>query len=90
MQNNYAEILSESLQLRQAPVAISFTDALPDGLARPQERVAAGCRFWQDAADKGVCHCSQRSCSLRHRDSHPQPVVYAGDHDGSAGCTARL
>jgi uncharacterized protein (DUF169 family) len=52
MQNNYAEILSESLQLRQAPVAISFTDALPDGLARPQERVAAGCRFWQDAAEK--------------------------------------
>jgi uncharacterized protein (DUF169 family) len=52
MQSNYAEILSESLQLRQAPVAISFTNAIPDGLAQPAERVAAGCRFWQDAADK--------------------------------------
>jgi uncharacterized protein (DUF169 family) len=52
MQNNYAEILSVSLQLRQAPVAISFTNAIPDGLAKPDERVAAGCRFWQDAADK--------------------------------------
>lgn len=52
MQNNYAEILSDSLQLRQAPVAISFANAIPDGLGRPDERVAAGCRFWQDAADK--------------------------------------
>jgi uncharacterized protein (DUF169 family) len=52
MQNNYAEILTASLQLRQAPVAISFTDAIPAGLGRPEERVAAGCRFWQDAAGK--------------------------------------
>jgi uncharacterized protein (DUF169 family) len=44
--------LSESLQLRQAPVAISFIDTIPAGVARPQERVAAGCRFWQDAAEK--------------------------------------
>jgi uncharacterized protein (DUF169 family) len=52
MQNNHAQILSDSLQLRQAPVAISFTNTVPDGLGRPDERVAAGCRFWQDAADK--------------------------------------
>jgi uncharacterized protein (DUF169 family) len=52
MQNNYAEFLSDSLQLRQAPVAISFTNTIPEGLGRPEERVAAGCRFWQDAADK--------------------------------------
>jgi uncharacterized protein (DUF169 family) len=52
MQNNCAKILTESLQLRQAPVAISFTDTVPAGLGTPQERVAAGCRFWQDAADK--------------------------------------
>jgi uncharacterized protein (DUF169 family) len=52
MQSNYAEVLSESLQLRQAPVAISFTDTVPAGVSGPDDRVAAGCRFWQDAAEK--------------------------------------
>lgn len=52
MPSNYAAILTESLQLRQPPVAISFADSIPAGLARPEHRVPAGCRFWQDAADK--------------------------------------
>jgi uncharacterized protein (DUF169 family) len=47
---NLAATLSESLNLRQPPVAISFTDTVPDGLGSHTGRVAAGCRFWEDAA----------------------------------------
>lgn len=42
--------LSSSLRLRQAPVAVSFSDSVPAGLKAHDGRVAAGCRFWQDAA----------------------------------------
>lgn len=45
-----AAMLSESLDLRQPPVAISFTDAVPAGLAEHAGRVSAGCRFWENAA----------------------------------------
>jgi len=53
IQQSYTQLSEElktALSLDQAPIGISFTDALPDGLARPSTRVAAGCRFWQDAA----------------------------------------
>lgn len=52
-ENLYKEIsqnLAESLNLRQPPVAICFTDSAPEGLATHAGRVAAGCRFWEDAA----------------------------------------
>lgn len=42
--------LSRALSLRQAPVAILFSDTLPPGMKKPASTVAAGCRFWQDAA----------------------------------------
>jgi uncharacterized protein (DUF169 family) len=45
-----AAILTASLDLRQAPVAISFTDAVPGGVKMHTGRVPAGCRFWQDGA----------------------------------------
>jgi len=51
--NNYlttSEILAESLALRQPPVALSFTDSIPDGVNKVAGRVPAGCRFWEDAA----------------------------------------
>jgi uncharacterized protein (DUF169 family) len=44
-----ADILAESLTLRQPPVAICFTDSIPDGVNRVAGRVPAGCRFWEDA-----------------------------------------
>ena len=46
------EDLKTDLNLNQPPIAISFADAVPDGLSAPSTRVAAGCRFWQDAATK--------------------------------------
>jgi uncharacterized protein (DUF169 family) len=45
-----ADTLSASLHLQQPPVAISFSDTLPDGIASHPARVPAGCRFWEDAA----------------------------------------
>ena len=51
--NNYpaiAEMLTGALDLRQSPVAICFTAAVPAGLQGHAGRVAAGCRFWQDGA----------------------------------------
>jgi len=46
----FSQILSESLNLCQPPVAICFTDSAPEGVAPHAGRVAAGCRFWEDAA----------------------------------------
>jgi uncharacterized protein (DUF169 family) len=45
-----SERLTTTLNLSQPPIAISFTDDVPSGLSAASVRVAAGCRFWQDAA----------------------------------------
>jgi uncharacterized protein (DUF169 family) len=45
-----ASILAASLDLRQPPIAISFTEAVPAGVRQHTGRVPAGCRFWEDAA----------------------------------------
>jgi uncharacterized protein (DUF169 family) len=42
--------LAECLKLQQPPVAISFSKSVPAGMPGPDGRVAAGCRFWEDAA----------------------------------------
>jgi len=52
-QESYAKLsadLTNALSLAQPPIAISFADAVPAGVGSPPARVAAGCRFWQDAA----------------------------------------
>jgi uncharacterized protein (DUF169 family) len=45
-----AETLTASLDLRQPPVAISFTETTIADAPEHTGRVAAGCRFWEDAA----------------------------------------
>jgi uncharacterized protein (DUF169 family) len=53
MESNYAklaETLAASLKLRQPPVAVCFAETVPDSVPRHQGQVAAGCRFWEDAA----------------------------------------
>jgi uncharacterized protein (DUF169 family) len=57
LENHYAEwahVLTKSLDLRQAPVALSFTETLPSGVNPPAVRVAAGCRFWEDGAQAAI------------------------------------
>jgi uncharacterized protein (DUF169 family) len=44
-----AETLVSALQLTQPPVAVSFTDAVPEGVKVYQGSAPAGCRFWQEA-----------------------------------------
>ncbi len=41
--------LTGCLNLKQPPIAISFTDSPPAGIPTHSGRVAAGCRFWEDA-----------------------------------------
>jgi len=45
-----SEVLTDSLSLRQPPVAICFTESIPSGLNKFGGRVPGGCRFWEDAA----------------------------------------
>jgi uncharacterized protein (DUF169 family) len=50
---NYSQIagsLTQSLSLRQPPVAISFADSVPSGISHYAGKVPAGCRFWEEAA----------------------------------------
>src|ERR1700761_3612537 len=50
MYSQLAATLEAALDLRQPPVAISFTGSLPAGLKTHTDRVPAGCKFWEDAA----------------------------------------
>ena len=49
-----ATLLAECLTLRQPPVAVSFADQLPGHLAPNAGRAPAGCRFWQDGAQRTI------------------------------------
>jgi uncharacterized protein (DUF169 family) len=48
--STFSAVLTESLALRRPPIAISFTDSMPEGVANFAGRVPAGCRFWEEAA----------------------------------------
>lgn len=41
--------ITNALQLTQPPIAVCFTDSVPEGVKMHPGSVAAGCRFWQDA-----------------------------------------
>jgi uncharacterized protein (DUF169 family) len=43
-----AEVLSNSLGLTTAAVAVCLSDCLPDGVPEFDRRAPAGCRFWQE------------------------------------------
>ena len=45
-----ADTLTRALHLQQPPVTISLYDGLPGGVPVHSGNVAAGCRFWEDAA----------------------------------------
>lgn len=48
--SQFAENLSNSLELAQPPVAVCFADSLPASVSAYQGKVPAGCRFWQEGA----------------------------------------
>jgi uncharacterized protein (DUF169 family) len=45
-----AQTLQQALKLAQPPIAVCLADSPPPGVPLAHRRVAAGCRFWQDAA----------------------------------------
>ena len=47
-----SEQLSASLDLSLPPIAVSFVDAVPEGVAHHGGSVPAGCVFWQEAAKR--------------------------------------
>jgi uncharacterized protein (DUF169 family) len=44
-----AATLTDALHLHQPPVAMAFTETVPDGVSLWGGKVPAGCRFWQEA-----------------------------------------
>lgn len=58
-----AATLTDSLMLKQPPIAVSFTDWAPASVPEHAGKVAAGCRFWQDAAN-GAFVTSSRDHNL--------------------------
>lgn len=73
--NSLAATLRDSLDLKQAPVAITLTDTLPDGVGMFEGRLPAGCRFWQlgaertfatSAADHAMCAIGVYTHNLDH------------------------
>jgi uncharacterized protein (DUF169 family) len=50
--NQIAQTLTASLKLSLPPIAICFTDEVPASVADWTGHVPAGCRFWEEAADK--------------------------------------
>ena len=47
-----AATLTAALKLAQPPIAVCMTDTVPQGVARWVGKSPAGCRFWQEAADR--------------------------------------
>jgi uncharacterized protein (DUF169 family) len=71
-----AAILAASLDLRQAPVAISFTNSVPADVKAQSGRVPAGCKFWEDgAATAFVTSASDHSlCAIGVYTHNLQPT----------------
>jgi uncharacterized protein (DUF169 family) len=76
-QTSYSQLakkLSTSLKLRQAPVAVSFSDSAPAGMKPHDGLVPAGCRFWQDAATSAFATSSadHNLCAIGIHTHHLQ------------------
>lgn len=52
--SSIASVLTESLGLRVAPVAVCMTDKPPHGVAGPAQQAAAGCVFWEWGAKGAI------------------------------------
>jgi uncharacterized protein (DUF169 family) len=76
------EILTGALDLRQSPVAICFTESIPAGLGGHEGLVAAGCRFWQDAASTSFAtSATDHSMCAIGVYTHNLPLSSAGTAD---------
>jgi uncharacterized protein (DUF169 family) len=92
--SNAARMLIEALTLHQEPVAISFTDSAPAGVAGHPSRVPAGCRFWEDAtagafattaADHGLCAIGVYTHNLQPSPAQETDLMDALEVFGNLG-----
>src|SRR5258705_12604584 len=79
-----AATLTDVLQLHQPPVAITFTDRIPDGVRTWDGQVPAGCRFWQEAARSTFATTPQHHdlCAL---GTYTHNLEVDGAHEGERG-----
>lgn len=56
---NLAYLLTDALELTQPPIAITFTEQVPANIPARTTQAAAGCRFWQDAAEGAFATSAQ-------------------------------
>lgn len=78
MTENYAALsqeLTQLLDLDQTPIAISFSNDAPTGVAPHRGQSPAGCRFWQDAATSVFTTTAQdhELCAIGVHTHHLQP-----------------
>ena len=52
--SSIAKVLTDSLGLRVAPVAVCMTDKPPQGVSGPSQKAAAGCVFWEWGAKSPI------------------------------------
>jgi len=74
---NYAVLsqeLTRVLRLDQSPIAISFSDDAPEGVASYRGQSPAGCRFWQEAAASAFTTTAQdhELCAIGVHTHHLQ------------------
>ncbi|MGI8990119.1 MAG: DUF169 domain-containing protein [Bryobacteraceae bacterium] len=73
LNSEIADSLTRDLHLSQSPVAVCLTDSVPEGVEGWSGRAPAGCRFWEEAAnrvfatsagDHGFCAVGQYTHNL--------------------------
>ena len=92
MENNYQQIaatLSECLNLKQPPVAVSFTATAPDAVAPHEGRVAAGCVFWQEST-RGAFVTSAEDHSLCAIGVHTHNLQPGPAHSSELGTALKV
>jgi uncharacterized protein (DUF169 family) len=79
-----AATLTETLRLHQPPVAIAFTDRIPDGVRTWDGNVPAGCRFWQEAG-KSVFATTAKHHDLCAIGTYTHNLATDAAHEGERG-----
>jgi uncharacterized protein (DUF169 family) len=81
-----SQTLTESLKLRQPPVAVCLTDDVPVGVASWSGQSPAGCRFWQEAVNRVFATAAQDHslCSIGQYTHNLDMTPAAGQDLGDA------
>jgi uncharacterized protein (DUF169 family) len=79
----HAEQLNTSLELSLPPIAVSFVNAVPDGVQQYDGSVPAGCVFWQEAAKRTFAtaadHHSLCSIGIHTMNLSDAPASHPGE-----------